>query len=78
VTRVPSICAASVWESLLTGSSLQHRELEEHFVRAEPLGHDRDMRAYYIFSGDNRVFIEETFYSKVHPLPRGLGGSDGG
>lgn len=33
----------------------------EYFVRTEPLGTDRNNRLYWMFEGDDRVFVEERF-----------------
>lgn len=41
------------------------RELEQYTVRTEPLGHDRDLRAYYRFDGDNRIWVEEVRHVEV-------------
>lgn len=34
-------------------------ELLEYSIRKEPLGYDRDLRAYYLMEGDDRIYIEE-------------------
>ncbi len=32
--------------------------MEDHPIRAEPLGHDRNHNCYWLFPGDRRIFIQ--------------------
>lgn len=41
------------------------RDLEQYSIRTEPFGYDRDLKRYYRFDGDPRLWVEEVRHAEV-------------